>query len=77
MARLTFGVTSAGLAVPVWVGITDPAQPAGSPWLTCSDMLVTELATLLPDTDILIGLDVVLTCKLVVDGPGRSFTLEF
>jgi hypothetical protein len=40
-------------------------------------MLVTELATLLPDTDILIGLDVVLTCKLVVDGPGRSFTLEF
>jgi hypothetical protein len=147
MARLTFAVTSAGLAVPGWLGLTDqailalraagepvprpvgarglldtasdltavaswilqqlavpvatmsstrtaggpvnvrlyrvslgstdPTQPPGSPWLTCPDLLVTELATLLPDTDVLIGLDVLLTCKLFLDGPGRQFTLEF
>jgi hypothetical protein len=61
----------------VSVSITDPARSVGSPWLTCADLLVTELATLLPDADVLIGLDVLLTCKLLLDGPGRLFTLEF
>jgi hypothetical protein len=60
----------------VSVGITDPSQPRGSPWLTHSDLLVTELVTPLPDTDVLIGLDVLLTCKLILDGPARQFTLE-
>lgn len=73
---------TAGGQVPVnlyrvSVGITDPAQPAGSPWLTHSDMLVIELATPLPDVDILIGLDILLTCKLHLDGPARRFMLEF
>jgi hypothetical protein len=147
MAHLTFAVTKAGLAVPVWVGhtkqallalqaagkpipapvgarglrdtasdvtavapwiiqqlaipvattssthtaggqvsvrlyrvsmsITDPTQPPGSPWLTSADLLVTELAAVLPDADVLIGLDVLLTCKLLLDGPGGQFTLEF
>jgi hypothetical protein len=146
MARLTFAVTGAGLAVPVWVGltdqamatlaaagkpipspvgacglldtasdvtavapwilqqlaipvvstttthtaggqanvqlyrvsvgITDPTQPAGAPWLTHSDLLVMELATALPDADVLVGLDVLLTCKLLLDGPARQFSLE-
>src|SRR5262249_54054407 len=40
----------------VSVGITDPTQPGGSPWLTRSDLLVTELAVPLPDADVLIGL---------------------
>jgi hypothetical protein len=60
----------------VSVGITDPTQPAGSPWLTHSDLLVTGLATVLPDADVLIGLDVLLTCKLLLDGPAGQFTLE-
>jgi hypothetical protein len=59
------------------LGITDPVQPPGAPWLTQPDLLVTELATTLPDVDLLVGLDVLLQCKLVLDGPGRQFTLEF
>jgi hypothetical protein len=39
--------------------------------------LVTELAALLPDTDVLVGLDVILTCKLILEGLGGQFTLEF
>src|SRR5262245_4912373 len=147
MSRLTFAVTSAGLAVPVWIGldgqrsaslvaagqqppapvqarglldtgsdttavaawilqrlarsvatttsthtaggvvnvnlyrvslgITDPGQPTGAPWLTEPDLLVMELATTLPDTDVLIGLDVLMGCKLLLDGPARQFLLEF
>jgi hypothetical protein len=101
MAHLSFAVTGVGLAVPVWIGLTDqmiralvatgkqvPA-PVGARGLLdtgtdvtavvpChSDMLVTELAALLPDVDVLIGLDMLLTCKLLVDGPARQFTLEF
>jgi hypothetical protein len=45
--------------------------------LTFTDLLVTELAAQLPDADVLIGLDVLLTCKLILDGPGRTFTLDF
>jgi hypothetical protein len=36
-----------------------------------------ELPALLPGADVLIGLDVLLTCKLILDGPARQFTLEF
>jgi hypothetical protein len=61
----------------VSLGITDPTQPAGSPWLTHSDLLVTELTTVLPDADVLIGLDILLGCKFVLDGPAMRFTLEF
>jgi hypothetical protein len=61
----------------VSVGVTDPTQPPAAPWLHCPDLLVTELAVPLPDADVLIGLDVLLTCKLILDGPGRQFTLEF
>jgi hypothetical protein len=60
----------------VSLGITDPSQPAGAPWLTQPNLLVTELVTTLPDADVLIGLDVLLECKLVLDGPARRFTLE-
>jgi hypothetical protein len=63
MAQLTFPVSKAGQAVRVW--------------LTWPDLLVTELTTVLPDADDLIGLDVLLQCKLHLDGPARQFTLEF
>jgi hypothetical protein len=46
------------------------------PWLVQSDLLVMELPTGLP-FDILIGLDVIRTCKLLVDGPAGQFTLDF
>jgi hypothetical protein len=60
----------------VSLSITDPGQP-GAPMLTCSDLLVSELATILPDVDVLVGLDVLLMCRLTLDGPARRFTLEF
>jgi hypothetical protein len=60
----------------VCLEISDPARPAG-PWLTSSDLRVIEMTTVLPDTDVLIGLDVLLECGLHLDGPAKQFTLEF
>jgi hypothetical protein len=60
----------------VSLSITDPTLPASS-WLTQSDLLVMELTTVLQDTDVLIGLDILLACKLILDGPARQFSLEF
>src|SRR5579862_8086053 len=56
--------------------ITDPALP-GSPNLTQPDLVVMELPATLPDADVLIGLDVLLERKLLVDGPARHFIIEF
>jgi hypothetical protein len=41
------------------------------------DLLVTELASNLPEIDVLIGMDVLAECLLILDGPGRRFTLAF
>ncbi len=60
----------------VSLGITDPRQTV-RPWLTVSTIHVTELAATLRDADVLVGLDVLLTGKLLLDGPARQFTLEF
>jgi hypothetical protein len=46
------------------------------PWLSKLSLLVMELPSGFP-LDALIGLDVLLTCKLIVDGPAGIFTLEF
>jgi hypothetical protein len=72
--------TAAGL-IPVnlfevSLSITDLTQ-AGSPMLTRPSLVVMELTTVLPDADVLIGLDVLLQLKLVVDGPAGKLTLEF
>jgi hypothetical protein len=61
----------------VSTGITDPTLPPGSPWLTSPDLLVMELPAPLPNADALIGLDVLMTCKLILEGPALQFTLEF
>jgi hypothetical protein len=45
--------------------------------LTAPDLPVVELPAGLPDADVLIGMDVLLTCKLVLDSPRRQFALEF
>jgi hypothetical protein len=56
--------------------ITNPNVP-NSPWLTLPNLRVTELPVALPDADVLIGLDVLLECSFLLDGPARLFTLEF
>jgi len=45
--------------------------------LTLSNLMVTELAHPIPGVDVLIGMDVLLACRLIVDGPARQFALEF
>jgi hypothetical protein len=77
----TATTTTAGGQIPVRLfevslSITDPIQSATA-WLTEPNLMVTELTTVLPDEDVLVGLDVLLTCKTELDGPGRLFTLEF
>jgi hypothetical protein len=42
-----------------------------------ANLLVSELTATLPDADVLVGLDVRLGCRLLLDGPGRQFTLDF
>ncbi|HEV3235484.1 MAG TPA: aspartyl protease family protein [Gemmataceae bacterium] len=60
----------------VSLSITNPVQP-NSPWLTLADLQVTELSAVLTDADVLIGLDVILQCRMIVDGPARFFSLDF
>jgi hypothetical protein len=60
----------------VSLSITNPVQP-NSPWLTLADLQVTELSAVLTDADVLIGLNVILQCRMIVDGPARFFSLNF
>jgi len=46
-----------------------------SPWIVRSDLKVMELPGSL-EFDVLIGLDVLRTCTMVVDGPGGRFALD-
>ncbi len=45
--------------------------------LTRDDLLIMELIDPIPGVEVLIGLDILLDCRLLLDGPGRQFTLEF
>lgn len=58
------------------LSITDPAT-AGAPMSVHPYLTVTELPYPPAGLDVLIGLDVVLDCRLLIDGPTRTFTLEF
>lgn len=60
----------------VSLSITDLTTP-GAPMLTIAQLRASELVTPLPDTDVLIGLDVLLQVRFHLDGPARTFTLEF
>ena len=51
-------------------------QNLNLPWLFQPALLVMELPPGFP-LDVLIGMDILLTCKMLVDGPARQFTLEF
>src|SRR5262249_49665083 len=52
------------------------AQAPNLPMLTLPSLLVMELPPG-PPCDVLIGMDVLMGCKLIVDGPGKQFTFEF
>jgi hypothetical protein len=75
----TTTLTPAGLlAVNVFevsVGIRNLADPSGGQ-LVEPKLAVMELTTVLPQTEVLIGLDFLLGCKFLLDGPSRQFSLE-
>lgn len=72
--------TAAGQAAvklfEVSLSITPPANSAG-PMLTRRDLIVMELPCPIPGVDVLVGMDILLDCRLLVDGPARQFSLEF
>jgi hypothetical protein len=59
----------------VSLSILDASRPH-LPWLTHPDLLVME-APANPVVDVLIGMDVLLGCRMLVDGPARRLTLDF
>ena len=60
----------------VSLSIRDFGNPA-SPMLVFPTLDVMEFPVALPNVDVLIGLDVLRTIRLVVDGPAGVFTLEW
>lgn len=47
------------------------------PMLVFSDLLVMELTGSVPKLDVLIGMDALLTTRLLLDGPNKEFSLQF
>jgi hypothetical protein len=60
----------------VSLSIRGPDPTSGLLW-TVPTLFVTELATALPDAEVLLGLDVLLAWRMYWDGPGRLSTLDF
>jgi hypothetical protein len=75
------GVTT-GISGPVVVNLYRVAlhlwddQNPHLPWSTHPSLLVMELNPGFP-VDVLVGMDIVNTFKLIVDGPAGQFTLDF
>jgi hypothetical protein len=74
--------TTTGIGGPVTVQLyrvslhlRDAADP-NRPMFTLPSLLAMELPPG-PPCDVLVGMDVLLGLKLIVDGPGRQFSLEF
>ena len=59
----------------VSLSIVHPADPQ-APWSTHPDLLVMELPAGFP-VDVLIGMDVLLGCRMLVNGPARRLTIDF
>ena len=59
----------------VSLSILDPTRPQ-DPWFVQPNLLVMEMPAGLP-LDVLIGMDVLLGCRLLIDGPARQFTIDF
>lgn len=60
----------------VSLGVLDLKHPSG-PTLIFSTLRIMEPPKPLANLDVLIGLDVLLTARLSLDGPGRIFSLDF
>lgn len=73
--RTVTGAVSVDL-YKVSVGVTNFADPQASELLE-PNLIVMELPTALPKIEVLIGLDLLMSCKLILDGPGKRFTLDF
>lgn len=72
--------TAGGLASVRLFYVSLSIPPAGNlpgPMLTRSNLLVMELIDPPPDVEVLIGLDILLDCRLFLDGPGQYFRLDF
>ncbi|MCI0461540.1 MAG: retroviral-like aspartic protease family protein [Gemmataceae bacterium] len=72
---------TAGGSVPVRLfevslNVFGPAGAAG-PMFVKSTLVVTELATPLPNLEVLLGQDVLAECLFLLDGPRRHFLLGF
>lgn len=77
--RTTTQTASGQVAADVYevsVGIRSFANPAGTE-LVEAKLPVMALTTALPQIEVLIGLDLLLGCKFLLDGPARQFTLEW
>jgi hypothetical protein len=77
--RTTTHTTTGSASVDLYdvsVNVLDLRVPSG-PKLVLPDLRVMEVVATLPNFDVLIGLDVLLTARLLLDGPGRTFTLDF
>ena len=59
----------------VSLSIFDAIQPH-LPWFVQPDLLVMELPSGV-HVDVLIGMDVLLACRLIMDGPARQLTIDF
>jgi hypothetical protein len=59
----------------VSLSILDTKQ-SNQPWLTLPVLEVMEMPSAL-NCDVLIGMDILLGCRLLVDGPASQFTFEF
>ncbi len=59
----------------VSLSILDASRPH-LPWFVQPDLLVMELPVGFP-VEVLIGMDVILGCRMLVDGPARLLTLDF
>ncbi len=75
------GTQTAGGSVKVNVyqvslSISGSAGAAG-PMFVRPTLLVTELAHVPPDLDVLVGLDILFEIVTLIDGPGRQFSVTF
>jgi hypothetical protein len=79
IAKTTTTTTSGTVPVDLFevsLNVLNLAATQG-PMLVLTDLLVMELPGLVPKLDVLIGMDVLLTTRLLLDGPKKEFSLEF
>lgn len=70
--------TAAGVASTSvhWVSLSF-LDAQGAPAFTLPTVMVAELSATLPDADLLIGLNTLLECNFVLEGPARRFSFIF